>query len=1248
MAIEWVALGLSVGSLLARIASLSDGPSWDTFADAADSATTLIRATRVENRINPDDQMVKALTSRLQTEHERYLRDYFPSGESDPEVQAVVSNVAEAMMRLASETGSNHARTLLAALEHPEDFLRYVRSHAGDAARRTVSQNAEPAFDYLLAAVSKDLCKLLRTSASAQVTALGELLRLARQTVENHEAVLAALLPPAPKPSPLATLMAASMRAREATRPKYMPAVDRRREFGLGQDGNIATPLVILGEGGAGKSVVAGDLVRWTGEDCLLVPCSRIPANADLGTSDAINIALGDAASDSRDGVPLTEIVSILPGSTLVAIDTIDLLLRFDTADNLLHLITQLKELRPLVLTSREQEWTDLLGRDSFPAHRLGLLSSDQIDEWVEVYLGAQEHVTDETRQSFRNSIQRAVRAGGRVLLGSPIRLAMACALYAADGAVPAGLSVPQLYRDYWDENVDRDRRSRRRTADAEAQQHAAMEVAARIWQSSSGHFVEYVGTSGLPGSAVQDLLSSGVLRSNGALLVGYFHQTFAEFAVARHLAVNGTDLDAQALQNALAANSPAHWGIARYLGWAEMDASQAVRLAKALPDNAEGIRIRLRMLSTHSTPDALTTELLTLGSSSESLLRPAFQALSDADATSTEVVLDMALRLINASSADLSVIAHTIGKVLPSAPPETRTGRLLDVCRALAQHGEHGRTDLARLLQATLSDSNRTAFSISALFPLYQHLGPAAQKVLVVAAADLPDAAVTELLHVALQAQCPSEAIEQLVDLAERIWDNTQSRRRLGWTSWRSMLDIAYPQRWDAVQVRLAGRLCRDKQVRSELLEAVLDPERAGGRRRYTNAASFAAALHPAEVARGILAGELSASRAVAGNICTIVSFLPPGLSPDLAAALWVHLEAMFAWDERRILTAMVGLGAHMPELLDRTLDLVVDDLESPEPGIPRPAIDSCWDALFGASDEPGYLRRRVRLARLVDGNRVEDRRRRIRMAGREALNGEAAWKDLVDIAMDRGLENYAKLAVAEVIASAAGLPASAHPLVELIASPHGSSAMGVANALSARMPTDWMVRDVSIITKRLAEAVERRQDTQVSGSLLTLLSQIARQQESAELVDDGIVDAVLDIFRRGLDEASSARSHKSAWLDQWLNTMSQIGVIRFSPAEVGAKLGLLLQEVDAGSIGRNASRRLGSSLIGITGNAVGSWRPVVDGWRSQPVANQLAVADALVQGKIPGGREIALQRAREEGCPARLADRIHTLLGT
>lgn len=42
------------------------------------------------------------------------------------------------------------------------------------------------------------------------------------------------------------------------------------------------------------------------------------------------------------------------------------------------------------------------------------------------------------------------------------------------------------------------------------------------------------------------------------------------------------------------------------------------------------------------------------------------------------------------------------------------------------------------------------------------------------------------------------------------------------------------------------------------------------------------------------------------------------------------------------------------------------------------------------------------------------------------------------------------------------------------------------------------------------------------------------------------------------------------------------------------------------------------------------------------------MAVAEAFVQGKIPGGRELALRRAREPDCPADLVHRIHTLLGT
>lgn len=342
--------------------------------------------------------------------------------------------------------------------------------------------------------------------------------------------------------------------------------------------------------------------------------------------------ALGDAASDSRQGIEITAILERLPPATLVVIDTIDLLLTSDTADNIEHLLLRLSGRCPLVMPCREQEWTDLLGRDLLPIHRLGLLSADQIDGWVQVYLDAQDTASEEIRGMFLASVRKAARGEGRVLLGSPTRLAMVCSLYAAQGGIPAGLSVPQLYHDYWEHNVERDRRQRRRTLEAAAQQRAVMELASRIWQGSAANFTEYVDTEGLSKDAVEDLLSSGLLRPNGALPVGFFHQSFAEFAVARHLAVKATDVDAEILGAALAANSTARWAVARYLGWERMDPGQATRLAKALPETVEGVRVRLRMLAANTTHGALVAELRRLESEDERLLRSTFPALADVD----------------------------------------------------------------------------------------------------------------------------------------------------------------------------------------------------------------------------------------------------------------------------------------------------------------------------------------------------------------------------------------------------------------------------------------------------------------------------------------------------------------------------------------------------------------------------------------------------------------------------------------
>lgn len=146
------------------------------------------------------------------------------------------------------EGALERADVFLAAVVRPEDFHQFVKTHGGDSARRDVSQAAESASDDLLESVSHHLCRLLRVSTEAHTDALGELLRLAREALANDQAMLSSLTGSVSEAVSVAQLSEATARAREATRPKYIPAVDRRREFGIGHEGMVATPLVILGE----------------------------------------------------------------------------------------------------------------------------------------------------------------------------------------------------------------------------------------------------------------------------------------------------------------------------------------------------------------------------------------------------------------------------------------------------------------------------------------------------------------------------------------------------------------------------------------------------------------------------------------------------------------------------------------------------------------------------------------------------------------------------------------------------------------------------------------------------------------------------------------------------------------------------------------------------------------------------------------------------------------------------------------
>jgi len=1246
MAIEWIPLGMSMAGVLVRAVSLADKFEWNTVADLledAEGAVGPIGRWLREKTVPPSAQLIGySLSNNLSQKHREYIQIHIPEV---PEAltQDVINLVARVISQLAPHgDASANSRLLLTALTEPDTFPAYVRKHGGDRMRQSEVPTAlEPLFDYLLESAAEQLCRLARTSPQAAVEASAKTIRMLNQI---HEAVV-----PRKPLIDLATLQRATSTAREASRPKYLPPIDRREEFGVTDHSLMPAPLVILGEGGAGKSVVAGDLVDWTAGGCVLIPCSRVPANADLSTVSAIDAALGCAAADTADGLPLTHILASLPVGVMVVIDTIDLLLSADTADNLNRFLTRLVPLCDLVVTCRTQEWTDLMVQHPLPEHRLGLLSSDQVAVWVDRFLGVHQEISADQASSFQRSVERAIREReGQVLLGSPVRLAMACSMYAGDGELPADLSVARLYLDYWDHNISRDRRGRRATAEAEAQETTALKIAAILWRRSSTRLALFTARQGLPAASVQDLLSSGLLKTYGHQLVGFFHQTFAEFAIAQHLASEGDDADMRTLGRSLAANSPGHWGIARYLAWAPMDRDLTLQLAGHIPTTAEGLRVLLRLLSSHDTAEALRESLAKLAASDAVQVRRVFTALADADETAAPVVVQSALSLLTSDGPGLTDVVSTLARVIPKLSIQKREEALFAACHHLITLGGQVLTDLFRLLTATILRTDER-INPDVVLAQYAQMGPAAQRVMVKAYLDANPGTQAGFLTVALAAECPSKAVDELVDIAVKVWEDLPSRTRLGWTTWQVMLDHVYPGVWNAVQVRLANHILRDEQACRELLGALLDPEASLDRRRYTNTAAFAAQQHPELVVHTLITNPLAYSRRVVGNVCTILKYLP-SQTADVVEMLLGRLEELIPLDPRRVLAAMIGIAVGTQHE-DRPIALLVRGRSDHRSEFPRAAIDSAWDALMSRLNQASYWAHHAQLETLVSGTRIEDRRRRSKMLGRDALDDASAWLRLKDLVYDRGQPDASKLAIEQVLRVYASMPPAAHPLIDLISTPHGGCARMIAEAFGERLPDRWAPEDITLLTARLECACNAQsEDVQIAGAILALIVKIAHQEDGQALVNESTVKRLLRSYGgevvHSLRESETVRA--GALLDQWLGCITRIGIFRLPSDALDSHLVDLLSTIDTAQIGSNATRNLAASLVSVTRNAPHLWHALSKTWRTISSANQNAVAEALIKGHISGGREIALDRSREPDCPPAVAQRIHQLLNT
>lgn len=102
MALEWLALGVSVASLMARVASASTEFDWNTAADAVESSQAVTKSVRRLRKLPPERELAEVLERRLREAHETYLRSHFSPAEADADVQAVISDVAEVVTRVSS------------------------------------------------------------------------------------------------------------------------------------------------------------------------------------------------------------------------------------------------------------------------------------------------------------------------------------------------------------------------------------------------------------------------------------------------------------------------------------------------------------------------------------------------------------------------------------------------------------------------------------------------------------------------------------------------------------------------------------------------------------------------------------------------------------------------------------------------------------------------------------------------------------------------------------------------------------------------------------------------------------------------------------------------------------------------------------------------------------------------------------------------------------------------------------------
>jgi hypothetical protein len=1114
------------------------------------------------------------------------------------------------------------------------------------------------------------------------------------------------------------------MHGLESLRAFALPSVSRLDLLGKVLDSTGPVPgsaSLIIGEGGTGKSVLLGQLAEHLAEASdpssdnergswavVLLSCNAVPATADLTNTELADTAFAHVAHvpDPQSGlrVAVRDLAARF-GGVYVLVDTLDVVLREETAHVVATLLGDLADRAQLFATCREREYRDLLmdphlevpqlgARSGHPALLVPRLAPPDILQWATRYSDTLNRPETE-RERFVASLKDAVRSAAvREVCAVPLRLAMACDLYGESGEIPGDLTITSLYDTYWARRIARDRQGRRtRRGDAQAQ--AALALAAAVVAQSRERLSLSVARATADDGTLRDgfaaLLSEGVVREDGGRYE-FFHQTYAEYTIARRLATSGSAEDLTQLRDALADPHSFLWPVARHL---LMQASSAHRyrdLAEAVPTTTpEGALVHLLATRTRRSPELLLATARTIKDQDPGLLRSVAPTLADSPPECHDAALTIVVPMIGeADILQISELTRTAGVLLGRADSVVRAKHLPRALGLVQQREADIRQDIWLSLPANLVEPVCTQApdaDIRAMFHArYAQLGVRAQRALLRAQLaecrggdpDGIDGLVT-LAPAMLAAGCPSEMPEEEpVELLQRCWSHPGIRASLGWASWRDLLDADLPHRWDATQVRVAARLASDPSIRSELLADLLGDRKVRFPDRWINAAKFVADAHPTEVSEtlGDLTGELP--RRAVGALVTLSNQIADSADRRERTALIAVLARHRPADLRRVWGAQIKMAGPETDLQEELLTAFeASNAAMSTPGWPTIRTSALDTWLHVAS--PHFLASAGdRFRGLLPESGGKATVARAELEGRIAAI-DATARDWVARQLLHGVSPTASgTAIVALVRSMQALFTTADPplvdwITSMLASRHVDAARRLCELLadSAITPND-VLRDragtwpdrlgttggpaaVSLpqsVLVRLRAAVEAGEDSQLWSALLALMARLDAVSpmpcSTARAVLDLLTTPVRAIPRRlasGVDER--LRAELASNLHRWVDVVGVIGGDHLPTTELETSVLDTLTGWDCYDLGQRTPRSVARVLLGLLHrNPAMAGRLADDWWPASGPGTKRAIAEALTvyERTSPGHRSVLL--ARRPDCPPDLATWIHARL--